>query len=40
VKEFQDTEVILDRLDTRTTGGITEVLEAVRALEKKALPSS
>jgi hypothetical protein len=40
VKEFQDTEVILDRLDTRTAGGITEVLEAVRALEKKAVPSS
>jgi hypothetical protein len=40
VKEFQDTEVILDRLDTRTTGGLTEVLEAIRALEKKAVPSS
>jgi hypothetical protein len=40
MKEFQDTEVILDRLDTHTTGGITEVLEAIRALEKKALSSS
>ena len=40
VKEFHDTEVILDRLDTHTAGGITEVLDAIRALEKKAVPSS
>jgi hypothetical protein len=39
-KEFQDTEVILDRLDTRTTGGLTEVLEAIRALEKKTVSAS
>ena len=40
VKEFQDTEMILDRLDTHTAGGITEVLEAIRALEKKAVQTS
>ena len=40
VKEFRDTEVILDRLDTHTAGGITEVLEAIRALEKKAVQTS
>ena len=31
-KMFSDTEVIVDRLDTRTQGGITEVLEAVNSL--------
>jgi len=35
-KEFEDTEVILDRLDTRTQGGITDVLTAIKALEAKA----
>jgi hypothetical protein len=35
LKEFEDTEVILDRLDTRTQGGLTDVLEAIRGLEKK-----
>ncbi len=25
IKEFEDTEVILDRLDTRTNGGITDI---------------
>jgi hypothetical protein len=40
VKEFQDTEVILDRLDAHTKGGITDVLEAIRALEKKTVASS
>jgi hypothetical protein len=34
-KEFSDTETILDRLDTHTAGGITEVLEAVRALGRR-----
>jgi hypothetical protein len=31
-KQFEDTEVILDRLDTKTAGGIAEVLAAVDAL--------
>jgi hypothetical protein len=31
-KEFADTEVILDRLDVRTAGGIKEVLDAIHAL--------
>src|ERR1700730_10253324 len=35
LKEFEDTEVILDRLDTRTQGGLTDVLEALKGLEKK-----
>lgn len=32
-KEFADTETILDRLDTRTAGGIKEVLDAIAGLE-------
>lgn len=31
-KQFEDTEVIADRLDTRTQGGITEILHAIEAL--------
>lgn len=31
-KQFEDTEVVVDRLDTSTQGGITEVLTAVTAL--------
>jgi len=31
-KEFTDTETILDRLDTHTAGGISDLLEAIRAL--------
>jgi hypothetical protein len=31
-KEFADTETILDRLDTKTAGGIREVLEAIHAI--------
>lgn len=31
-KMFNDTELIVDRLDTRTQGGITEVLAAIEAL--------
>jgi hypothetical protein len=31
-KTFEDTVVILDRLDCRTKGGITEVLDALNAL--------
>jgi hypothetical protein len=32
VKEFADTETILDRLDVNTAGGIKEVLDAIHAL--------
>jgi hypothetical protein len=39
-KEFVDTEVILDRLDTRTAGGITDVLTAIGQLEAKLPPLS
>ncbi|HEV3282891.1 MAG TPA: hypothetical protein VG010_01695 [Solirubrobacteraceae bacterium] len=39
-KEYQDTEVILDRLDTKTQGGLTEVLDAVKALERKTASPS
>jgi hypothetical protein len=39
-KEYQDTEVILDRLDTKTKGGLTEVLDAVKALERKTASPS
>jgi hypothetical protein len=35
LKEFEDTEVILDRLDTRTQGGLTDVLNAIKALGEK-----
>ncbi len=31
-KEFADTEVILDRLDVHTAGGIKDVLDAIHAL--------
>lgn len=31
-KEFADTEIILDRLDVNTAGGIAEVLNAIHAL--------
>ncbi len=32
VREFADTETILDRLDVNTAGGIREVLDAIHAL--------
>jgi hypothetical protein len=35
LKEFEDTQVILDRLDTSTQGGLTDVLDAVKALGEK-----
>jgi hypothetical protein len=35
LKEFEDTQVILDRLDTSTRGGLTDVLDAVKALGEK-----
>ncbi|HEY6427417.1 MAG TPA: hypothetical protein VIX84_09300, partial [Acidimicrobiales bacterium] len=34
-KTFEDAEVILDRLNCQTQGGITEVLQAVNALPEK-----
>jgi hypothetical protein len=33
LKTFEDTEKILDRLDTRTTGGLKDVLDAIEALK-------
>jgi len=36
LKEYEDTEVILDRLDTKTQGGLTDVLTAIKALENKS----
>jgi hypothetical protein len=35
LKEFEDTQVILDRLDTSTRGGLTDVLDAVKAVGEK-----
>jgi hypothetical protein len=32
MKEFADTEVILDRLDVHTAGGIKDVLDAIHAI--------
>jgi hypothetical protein len=37
LKEFEDTEVILDRLDTKTKGGLADVLDAIKGLEKKSV---
>jgi hypothetical protein len=34
-KEFQDTETIVDRLDTKTEGGIKEILDAIDELKPK-----
>jgi hypothetical protein len=34
VKTFNDTERILDRLDTRTEGGLRDVLEAIESLKR------
>ncbi len=36
LKEFEDTQIILDRLDTKTQGGLTDVLEAIKALGDKS----
>jgi hypothetical protein len=33
-KTFEDTEKILDRLDTHTAGGLREVLEAIESLKR------
>lgn len=33
-KTFEDTEKILDRLDTHTAGGLREVLEAIESLQR------
>jgi hypothetical protein len=38
-KTFEDTEVILDRLNRATKGAITEVLDAVNALPEKTTAS-
>jgi hypothetical protein len=35
VKTFEDTEKILDRLDTHTAGGLQDVLEAVESLKRQ-----
>ena len=37
LKEFEDTQVILDRLDTKTQGGLTDVLDAIRAMGEKGV---
>jgi hypothetical protein len=34
VKTFEDTERILDRLDTHTAGGLHDVLEAIESLKR------
>jgi hypothetical protein len=34
-KEFADTEVLMDRLDEHTAGGIRAVLDRIDALEQK-----
>jgi hypothetical protein len=34
VKTFEDTEKILDRLDTHTAGGLREVIEAIESLKR------
>lgn len=34
-KEFEDTEIIVDRLDTHTAGGIREILDAIGKLDGK-----
>jgi hypothetical protein len=39
-KEFADTETILDRLDTKTAGGIKEVLDAIHALGSSSAAGS
>jgi hypothetical protein len=36
LKEYEDTEVILDRLNTKTQGGLTDVLNAIKGLENKS----
>ena len=36
-KQFEDTEVIADRLDTSTKGGLTEVLDTIKLLDAKLL---
>jgi hypothetical protein len=38
-KEFNDTETILDRLDTNTAGGIKNVLDAIHAIGNPAASS-
>jgi hypothetical protein len=38
VKEFADTETILDRLDVSTPGGINDILDAIHALGNSGGP--
>jgi hypothetical protein len=33
-KQFADTETILDRLDTKTSGGLSDVLDAIHAIAR------
>jgi hypothetical protein len=37
VKQFADTETILDRLDINTAGGINDILDAIHALERRVV---
>jgi hypothetical protein len=37
LKEFEDTEIILDRLDTKTQGGLSDVLAAIKALGEESV---
>jgi hypothetical protein len=39
-KEFADTETIMDRLDTTTAGGISDVLDAIHAIATPTSPTS
>jgi hypothetical protein len=38
-EEFQDTEAILDRLDTHTAGGLADVMAAIESLRSPAPPA-
>jgi hypothetical protein len=38
-KQFEDTEVIVDRLDCNTSGGIKDVLDAIAALQAQVVAS-
>ena len=40
VKQFADTETILDRLDVNTPGGINDILDAIHALERRVLAAA
>lgn len=38
VKTFEDTQIIVDRLDTTTEGGIKEILDRISQLEARLPP--